>query len=88
LTQKGALNSWLGQELWSALAIFFIELIKHKFFNLISALCMVWDFHFNLLEPIWMHKIVGWSFFVFITLPRNEKQAARTFVGSCALQFG
>jgi hypothetical protein len=35
---------------------------------------MVWECHFNLLEPIWMHNIVPWSFFVLITLPRNEKQ--------------
>ena len=39
---------------------------------------MIWDCHFNLLEPIWMPKIVAWSFFVFITLPRNEKQAPHT----------
>jgi hypothetical protein len=32
---------------------------------------MVWYCHFNLLEPIWMHKIVAWSFFVFIPLRRN-----------------
>jgi hypothetical protein len=36
---------------------------------------MVWDCHFNLLEPILMHKIVPWSFFVLITLPRNKEQA-------------
>jgi hypothetical protein len=35
---------------------------------------MVLDCHFNLLEPIWMHKILAWSF-VFITLRGNEKQA-------------
>ena len=29
----------------------------------------------------------AWSFFVFIPLPRNEKQAARAFLGSCACAF-
>jgi hypothetical protein len=50
---------------------------------------MVWDCHFKLLEPSWMHKIVAWSYFVFITLPRNEKQAAhacfRARVRACML---
>ena len=68
-----------------SLSHFFLELIKHKVVYLISALSMVWDCHFNLLEPIWMHKIVAWSFFVFITLPRNVKQAARAhFRGVCS----
>ena len=53
-------KTFLSQELWSALAIFLLELIKHKVVYLISALSMVWDCHFNLLEPIWMHKIVAW----------------------------
>jgi hypothetical protein len=43
-------NTWLCQ--------FFLELIKHKVVFLISALSMVWDYPFNLLEPIWMHKIL------------------------------
>jgi hypothetical protein len=60
-----------------SLSHFFLELIKHKVVYLISALSMVLDCHFNLLEPIWMHKIVAWSFYVFITLRRNEKQAVR-----------
>jgi hypothetical protein len=34
-------------------------LIKHKVVYLISALSMVWDCHFNLLNPIWMHKMVA-----------------------------
>jgi hypothetical protein len=58
-----------------SLSHFFLELIKHKVVYLISALSMALDCHFNLLEPIWIHKIVAWSFFVFITLHRNEKQA-------------
>jgi hypothetical protein len=61
-----------------SLSHFFLELIKHKVIYLISALSMVLDCHFNLLEPIWMHKIVAWSFFVFIT------GRACTFLGSCA----
>jgi hypothetical protein len=43
-------------------------LIKQKVVYLISALSMVWDCHFNLLEPIWMHEIVPWSFFFFFSL--------------------
>jgi hypothetical protein len=57
----------------ASLSHFFLELIKHKVVYLISALSMVWDRHFNLLEPIWMHKIVAWSFFVFYYFA--EKQA-------------
>jgi hypothetical protein len=57
-----------------SLSHFFLELITHKVVYLISALSMVWDCHFNLLEPMWMHKIVAWSFFVFIPLRRNEEQ--------------
>ena len=48
-----------------SLSHFILKLIKHKVVYLISALSMVLDCHFNLLEPIWMHKIVVWSFFVF-----------------------
>jgi hypothetical protein len=62
-----------------SLSHFFLELIKHKVVYLISSLSKVLDCHFNLLEPIWMHKIVAWTFFVFIPLPRNEKQAAHVF---------
>jgi hypothetical protein len=58
-----------------SLSHLFLELIKHKVVYLISALSMVWDCNCNLLEPIWMHKIVAWSFFVFIPLRRNEEQA-------------
>jgi hypothetical protein len=60
-----------------SLSHFCLELIKNKVVSLISALSMVLDCHFNLLEPIWRHKIVAWSFFLFITLLRNEKQAVR-----------
>jgi hypothetical protein len=67
-----------------SLSHFCLELIKHKVVYLISALFMVLDCHFNLLEPIWIHKIVAWSFFVFIPLPRNEKQAARARFWACA----
>ena len=74
LTRPGAMVS---------LSHFFLELIKHKVLYLISALSMVLNCHFNLLEPIWMHKIVAWSFFVFITLRGNEKQAVRARVWAC-----
>jgi hypothetical protein len=60
-----------------SLSHFGLELIKHQVVYLISDLFMLLDCHFNLLEPIWMHKILTWSFFVFIPLPRNEKQAAQ-----------
>jgi hypothetical protein len=49
-----------------SLSHFFLELIKHKVVYLILSLSMVLVCHFNF-EPIWMHKIVAWSFFVFIT---------------------
>jgi hypothetical protein len=54
----------------------FLELIKHKVVYLISALSMVWDCHFNLLEPNCSLVI-----FVFITLRRNEKQAVHARFG-------
>jgi hypothetical protein len=74
------------------LSHFFLEFIKHKDVYLISALSMVLDCRFNLLEHILMHNILAWSFFVFIRLPRNEKRAARARfrarVRACMLRFG
>jgi hypothetical protein len=73
-----------SQELWSALANFFLNSLS---IFLISALSMVWDCPFKLIEPIWMHKIVPWSFFVLITLPRNENQATHARFRVCARVF-
>ena len=62
-------NTWLARSCGQPQP-FFLKLIKHEVVHLISAFSKVWDCHFNLLEPIWMH-------FLFLSLPRNEKLATR-----------
>ena len=42
------INTWPGAMV--SLSHFFLELIKHNVVYLISALSIVWDCHFNLLE--------------------------------------
>ena len=49
------------------LSQFFIELIKHEVVYLMSALPMVWNCHFNLLEPFWFYNFVP-CIFLFLSI--------------------